>query len=99
MKLEQLRTKKITTATLKSFIKNADVLFVESISSFSGMSDCVESVENRKLVEVAKDKAIGHSGVWCVGSSRDYFEFKETETHYGIEVSNSCGSGILWTKK
>lgn len=99
MTLEQLRTKKITAATVKSFINKAEVLFVESISSFSGMSDCVEQNTDRKLVEVPKDKAIGHSGVWMVGSSRDYFTFKETETHYGIEVYNSCGCGVLWTKK
>lgn len=99
MTADILKSKKITMATLKSFIKNAKDLYVESVASFDGMTDCVESVENRELREISKDKAIGHGGVWCVGSSRDYFEFKETNTHFGIEVYNSCGSGILWTKK
>jgi hypothetical protein len=99
MTADILKSKKITMATLKSFIKNAKDLYVESVSSFDGMTDCVESVENRELRQISKDKAIGHGGVWCVGSSRDYFEFKETNTHFGIEVYNSCGSGILWTKK
>ena len=99
MTADILKSKKITMATLKSFIKNAKDLYVESVSSFDGMSDCVESVENRELRQISKDKAIGHSGVWMVGSSRDYFAFKETTTHYGIGVYNSCGCGVLWTKK
>lgn len=99
MTADILRTKKITAATLKSFIKNAEVLFVEPIYAFSGMTDGVEMCDDRKLVEISKDKAIGHGGVYMVGSSRDYFGFKETETLYGIEVYNSCGCGVLWTKK
>ncbi len=99
MKAEDLRGKKITMATLKSFIRKSNELFVEQIMAFDGMTDCVEVRKNTELIPVSKDNAIGHGGVWCVGSSRDYFHFKENETHFGIEVYNSCGSGILWTKK
>ena len=98
MKAEDLRDKKITMATLKSFIRKSPVLYAEVKSSFSGMTDCVEPV-NSGLVEVSKENAIGHSGVWCVGSSRDYLKLVETETHFGIQVSNCCGCGILWTNK
>lgn len=85
-------------ATLKSFIKNSNQLFVEVKSSFDGMTDCVESVES-KLTEVSKENAIGHKGVWCVGYSRDYMKYIETNTMIGIEVSNCCGRGILWANK
>ncbi len=96
---EILKTKKITAATLKSFIKKSPVLFVENLSSFSGMTDCVEYNFNSKMIEIAKEDAIGHKGVWCVGSSRDYFKYVENNNYFGIEVSNSCGCGILWTCK
>jgi hypothetical protein len=94
-----LRNKKITMATLKSFICKSESLFVLTISSFDGMTDCVEKNNNQKLLPVSKENAIGHNGVWCVGSSRDWFSFYETETHYGIKVSNSYGCGILITSK
>ncbi len=95
---QKLKTQKITMATLKSFIKKNDNLFVEGISSFSGMTDCVE-MNRTELIPVSKEKAIGHSGVYCVGQSRDYFCFVENEKYFGIEVSNSCGCAILWTNK
>ena len=98
MNATELKTKKITMATLKSFINKSTELFVEELSSFNGMTDCVESVKS-KIQKVSKENAIGHQGVWCVGSSRDYFTFVENENYFGIEVSNSCGCGILWAKK
>ena len=94
----QLKSKKITLATLKSFIKKSSVLYVEIKSNFDGMTDGVQKVE-KNFREVPKENAIGHKGVWCVGGSRDYFEYKETDKMIGIEVSNCCGVGILWTNK
>jgi hypothetical protein len=94
-----LATKKITLSTLKSFIKNSTELFVEVKSSFDGMTDCVEMNFNKMFISVSKEKAIGHDGVYCVGSSRDYFKYVENENYFGIEVSNCCGSSILWTNK
>jgi uncharacterized Fe-S cluster-containing radical SAM superfamily protein len=62
------------------------------------MVDGVRSVQ-KKFKEVSKEDAIGHKGVWTVGGSRDYFRFIENSLYFGIEVSNCCGCGILWTKK
>lgn len=90
---------KITLSTLKSFIKKADKLFVLGISSFDGMEDGVRFHKNPELIPVAKDDAIGHGGVWCVGSSRDMLKYYETDTHFGIEVYNCCGCGVLLAKK
>jgi hypothetical protein len=50
MNAEILKNKKITLTTLKSFIKKSDKLFVETISSFSGVSDMVEMNEHRQLI-------------------------------------------------
>ncbi len=91
-------TPKITLATLKSFIKrNSGKLFVKVHSSFSGMTDCVETVDsNWKLVEPGKE--IGHGGVWCVGRSNDYFTLFQTSEYVGINVYNCCGSGTIVVK-
>jgi hypothetical protein len=99
MKLQELKDKKITTATFKSFIKKSKELFVETSYSFNGMIDGIEMNTDKKLIPVEKENAIGHNGVWLVGSSRDYFTFVENETHFGIEVYNCCGCETLWTKK
>ena len=98
MKAEELKNKKITMATLKSFIRKNDNLFVEVKYDFDGMTDGIRNKENRSLKPVTKEKAIGFEGVYCVGD-RDYFEYKENETHFGIEVYNCCGCNILWTNK
>ena len=97
MTTQELKGKKITMATLKSFIKKSKSLYVEIQSSFDGMTDCVQSVKSN-LREIKKEDAIGHGGVWCVGGSRNYFTFVEKGNMFGIEVYNCCGSGILWTK-
>lgn len=99
MNAQDLKTKKITLATLKRFINKSEKLYVQTLMSFNGMSDMVEINEDRKFIEVSKENAIGINGVWVVGNSRDYFSFQETKTHYGIKVSNACGSEIIWTNK
>lgn len=96
--MKDLKNKKITMATLKSFIKNAGDLFVETKSSFNGMIDGTEYFKDTKMVPVAKADAIGHKGVYCVGGSRDYFAYKERDGYVGIEVYNCCGCEILWAK-
>jgi hypothetical protein len=63
MKTNELRNKKITLATLKSFVKKAPKLYVENLSSFNGMTDCVETLEDTKLFEISKDKALGVYGI------------------------------------
>lgn len=94
---EKLKSKKITMATLKSFIRKNDVL-TKTTSSFDGMVDGVRSVED-SFRTVSKIDAIGHNGVYCVGDSREYMEYFENAKYYGIKVSNSCGSGLLVTAK
>lgn len=98
--LELRNKKKITKATLNSFIKNATVLYVEKGASFDGQFDCIMPSRDRslKLIEDKKD-AIGYRGVYCVGNGGDYFEIVERKEYYGINVSNSCGNGTILTKK
>ena len=90
---------KTTMATIKSFInKNSDNLFVKEISSFYGMTDCVESVED-DFSAVTKENALGIKGCYVVGSSRDYIRPFENDQFIGFKISNCCGSGIIATKK
>lgn len=90
---------KITMATLKAFIrKNENNLFVNVLSSFDGMTDCVESVD-MDYKKVDASNALGHGGVWVVGSSRDYITAYEDENYIGFRVSNCCGCGIIAAKK
>jgi len=97
-------TPKITLATLKGFAKrNSDKLFVKEVSSFDGMTDCVEAL-NRDWKKSSISKKTnyyktGIDGVYTVGSSRDYFCIYENTVYYGIEVYNSCGRSILAIKK
>jgi len=99
MKSAELKNKKITMATFKSFIKKSNELFVEKISEFDGMIDGLSYNSKRNLVKVSKENAIGFNGVYCVGSGRDYFTYFENDTHFGIEVYNSCGCAKLLTVK
>jgi hypothetical protein len=96
--MENLKNKKITMATLKSFIKNANNLFVETKSRFNGMFDGIEYFKDTEMIQIEKADAIGYKGVYCVGRSRDYFTYKEKDGYIGIQVSNACGCEILWTK-
>jgi hypothetical protein len=78
--LNELKTKKITMATVKSFVKNADKVFVEHKSGFDGMVDCVMPNKDSELFEISKEEALGtHKGAWIVGGSRDYFTYQEME--------------------
>jgi hypothetical protein len=77
--VKDLKNKKITMATVKSFVKNADILFVEHQSKFDGMVDCVMPCEDSELKEISKEDALGIKGAWVVGSSRDRFSYKEME--------------------
>lgn len=99
-----MKPKKITKATVKSFIKkNLDKIYINEKSRFDGMTDCVESRNSGFLkpssAEYCHENNMGLTGVWFVGSSRDYFQPYEDETFKGIRVSNCCGSWIVATKK
>ncbi|NCB47506.1 hypothetical protein EOM81_10880 [bacterium] len=96
--------KKVTMATMKSFIKkNRGNLFLNVKSRFSGLIDGCESVSDG-FVAGCDDSGfcsntLGVCGLWLVGSSRDYFSKYEDSEFIGIEYSNSCGRGIVAIKK
>lgn len=96
--------KKITRATLKSFIKkNRSNLCLKVESDFNGMTDCVERVEDNfsPITESTRNETntLGINGVWLVGDSRDYFSSYDNGVYTGIECYNCCGSFILAIKK
>ncbi len=101
--------KKITRATIKSFInreiKNGN-LYINNKSSFDGMVDCVMPVEGgfRKVTECtrhdnAKQYTLGINGAWFVGQSRDHFTPWADDNFIGYEVYNCCGQFILAMKR
>ncbi len=99
--------KKITLATVKSFVKkNLDNLYIRNDSDFDGMQDCVVSSNNSSFKATKADErehcfknTLGISGAWFVGSSRDYFDSFDNGEYAGVEVYNSCGSFVLAVKK
>ena len=97
--------KKITKATVKSFIRkhsNENNLYVKQKSSFGGMTDCVESVNDnfRKVesIDFNKLNTFGIDGLWLVNGSRDSFYNYQTDQFAGFEIYNSCGSSLIVTK-
>lgn len=94
---------KITLSTLKKFVRdNSGNIYVKVLSSFDGMTDCVERVEDDfKLMAIKEDNGnnLGLSGVHLVGSSRDSFTAYNSTEFEGIEIYNSCGSCIVARKK
>lgn len=97
------KNKKITLATVKSFIKkNKENLFINVKSRFSGMTDGLENHNNGfQKVEVAKEMdefTLGIKGAWFVRESRDWFSAFEENKFSGIKISNSCGSFIIAVK-
>jgi len=98
--------KKITLATIKSFIKkNRADLFINVESDFDSMTDCVES-RNGGFVKAEQDKTDsinsdynertqGIKGAWFVGGSRDYFNLYDENGFIGYRCYNCCGSFVL----
>jgi len=98
--------KKITRATLKSFIKREhknNNLFVKTKSSFDGMVDCVMATSDdfRKVEEINFDDShtLGLKGLWLVGESRDYITEYSDDNYIGYYISNCCGSSIVAMKR
>jgi len=92
--------KKITLATLKSFIrKNSDDLYINVRSSFDGMTDGLEYYKNgfskAEKTNEFESNTLGISGAWLVGGSRNHFSAYNENGFEGIRVSNCCGSFIL----
>lgn len=100
-----MKTKKITMATVKSFIKkNINDLYVKCESSFDGMTDCVEYDRNATFSKVDSTKidfekrCFGIDGFWTVGSSRDYIKPISENGFTGFEVYNCCGTSLIAIK-
>lgn len=97
-------TKKITLATIKSFLRNAKNLHICKKSMFDGMTDCVMPTADRKFETAsytcnALYNTLGIQGAWFVRDSDDYFAAYEDDTFKGYEVHNCCGSFLLVTPK
>ena len=95
--------KKITKATVKSFIrKNRQNLLIDVKSRFDGMVDCVMPVEGAfitcKQTERYLENTYGIEFAWFVGSGDDKFEAYEENGFKGYKVYNCCGSFILAIK-
>ena len=103
-----VRKKKITLATIKSFIrKNRERLFIKVGSRFDGMTDCVQDCEGdwnpiederkteRSELRLNFDNTQGIRYAWFVGSSRDYFKDYKEGNYVGYEIYNCCGNFIL----
>lgn len=91
--------KKFTAATAKSFInKNRADLWIKVSSDFDGMTDCVQYDRGAVFAPVRATENVcannlGISGVWLVGSSRDYFTpIYVSDVLIGFKCSNCCGS-------
>lgn len=100
-----MQTKKVTLATLKSFVKkNANALYINVMSEFSGHTDCVESVNGGFTQATISENVnvkhnLGIRGAWLVGSSRDYMSAYDDGKFVGIDVWNSCGRFVIAVAK
>ena len=93
--------KKVTMATVKSFIKkNRAKLLIKISSRFDGMTDGLEWNKDAQFVPVVEtgrvdcQYSLGLSGVWIVGGSRNWVEAINVPGYVGYSVSNCCGK---WT--
>lgn len=95
---------KITTATLKSFVrKNREQLFINVKSSFDGQVDgcepCHDGFQAARQSEMQEKHTLGICGIWLVSGSRDYFRPYSENGFEGIEVTNCCGRFVVAIKK
>jgi hypothetical protein len=96
--------KKITLATVKSFIRKNPNLYINCKSSFDGMVDCVMPNDNQGFEPIKpsdrnSSNTLGIEGAWFVLGGGDRFYPHEDDNFEGIEVYNCCGSFILATRK
>lgn len=99
--MKNITEKKVTIATIKSFVKNnINDLYIKVVSDFDGMTDCVASVNgdfrkaNPNNLDLTDKHSMGLSGIWFVGSSRDYINKIEN----GFEIYNCCGTFLIVNK-
>lgn len=92
--------KKITLATIKSFINKTNDLYISTRSTFDGMQDCVTSTGKKEFVKAERterfmENTCGIVGAWFVKGSRDYFVEYNDGKFAGFEVHNCCGKFIV----
>ncbi len=92
--------KKITLATIKSFIKKTPDLHISIQSHFDGMQDCVTSSIDKSFALAQRDakfieNTMGIHGAWFVKGSRDYFSEYKDDKFFGYTVSNCCGTFVI----
>ena len=98
-------TKRITIATVKSFIaKNRPNLLICQKSSYDSMEDGVRSTGNRDFSPALESDRpcsnnMGIHGAWFVMRSNDWFEAFSNDEVVGYEINNSCGTFILAIKR
>jgi hypothetical protein len=95
-----------TLTTIKSFIRKNPDLYINNLSNFDGMVDCVMPCEDRGFRKAtAPDQGYNHEnklgiqGAWFVFGSRDYIRSYDDDRFSGYEISNCCGHFILAIKK
>lgn len=103
-----MKAKKLTLASLKSFIKaNDGQIWIKNISDFDAMVDCVmpcndagfRKAEKKECTEYSYNHNLGYYGIWLVNGSRNNFSHYNDGIFTGIEVYNCCGSFIVAVKR
>lgn len=92
--------KKITLATVKSFINKAgENLHILKTEAFDGMQDMVCATGQKEFVKATRGTVnkdtLGVAGAWFVGGSRNSFTAYNDGRFQGIKVWNCCGAFTL----
>lgn len=99
--IKMKNAKKVTLATIKSFIrKNEDSLHILTKSRFNGMIDGCEKTGQKAFIAVEKTErnirnTLGINGAWFVLDSGDRFYKIEKDGFVGYEIYNCCASFVL----
>ena len=97
----EIKPKRCTLATIKSFVKkNQGNIYIRCISTFDGMVDGVRECKDRDTFSLAlstndidlNSYNLGIQGAWFVKDSRDYFSVLNKDGYIGYHVYNCCGS-------
>jgi hypothetical protein len=96
--------KKITIATVKSFIKkNKDILLINVKSRFDGQVDGVEDGKDGfkaiRISERFNSHTLGILGVWFTPSTRNWCQAYEDEFYTGFRVDNCVGCFVVAVPK
>ena len=96
-------TKRITMATIKSFIKkNADNLYLKKVNSFDGMVDGISEAGAHDFSQVELNpnthkNQLGINGAWFTPSGNLLTAYDDG-TFKGFDVYNCCGNFIIAIK-